>query len=202
MRVAKQRKSDTLPPGASKEKLAELRRLRDAASSAVLKGRYLEALAHCHRLEELQPDDPSWSRRAAYCCHRLGRRAEEQIALIRAAEGYERIGFLRKAMAMYRLALALDPGSKYLAQRIAELSAGRSTGLESMAAPGKLQYLTPSEIPPPINVQHQSTVDILGSGSSAPHLNLGSTESFLRDAQRLVDEFQLIEFTDTEIEPK
>ena len=180
----------------------ELRHLRDAASSAVLKGRYLEALGLCHRLEELQPDDPSWSRRAAYCCHRLGRRAEEQIALIRAAEGYERIGFLRKAMAMYRLALALDPGSKYLAQRIDELNAGRSTGLESMTPPAKLQYLTPSEIPPPIDVQHQPSVEILQGGAIPGAPRIGSSEAFIRDAQKLVDEFQLIEFTDTEVEPK
>jgi len=200
MRVARQKKPDTIPPGASKEKHREIRHLRDEASSAVLKGRYLEALGLCHRLEELQPDDPSWSRRAAYCCHRLGRRAEEQIALIRAAEGYERIGFLRKAMAMYRL--ALDPGSKYLAQRIDELSAGRSTGLESMAPPGKLQYLTPSEIPPPINLEHSSVVDILDGGAIPGPGGIGASEKFIRDAQKLIDEFQLIEFTDTEIKQK
>jgi tetratricopeptide (TPR) repeat protein len=200
--VAKQKKPDSVPPGASKEKHGELRHLRDEASSAVLKGRYLEALGLCHRLEELQPDDPSWSRRAAYCCHRLGRRAEEQIALIRAAEGYERIGFLRKAMAMYRLALALDPGSNYLAQRIDELSAGRSTGLESMAPPAKLQYLTPSEIPPPINVEHQAGVDVLSAGSIPGSGPIRAREGFIRDTQKLIDEFQLIEFTDTEVEPK
>jgi hypothetical protein len=87
---------------------AEARRLRDAASEAVAKGRYHEALDHCLRLEALQPSDPSWARRTAHCCQRLGRHADERAALLRAAEGYEHAGFLRKACAMYRLAVAID----------------------------------------------------------------------------------------------
>jgi hypothetical protein len=45
-------------------------------------------------------------------------------------------------------------------------------------------------------------VEILQGGAIPGAPRIGSSEAFIRDAQKLVDEFQLIEFTDTEVEPK
>ena len=76
---------------------AEVRRLRDEASAAVLRKRYAEALERYLQLEGLQSEEPTWACRAAYCFDRLGRRSEQSAALTRAANGYERDGFARKA---------------------------------------------------------------------------------------------------------
>jgi hypothetical protein len=162
---------------ADESRLADIRRLRDTAEQAVLRGRYTEGLYACQRLEELEPKEPAWARRAAYCLARLGRHAEQVAALQRAARGYESAGFLRKAAAMYRLALAVSPGDQEMHQRSAELNAGRVTGLERLQGPASLQYYTPSEIPPPIE----------------PRATNGAGD--------LVEDYEGIEFTDPEIDP-
>jgi hypothetical protein len=147
---------------------AAVRRLRGVALQAVARGRFREALAACWRLEHLEPFEPAWPRRTAYCLGRLRRHAEEAAALKRAARGYERNGFLLKADAMYRLALAITPNDEDLLQRAAELRAGRNIGLEARQAPPALRYLTPSELPPPME-------------------------------SRLVDDYHVVEFIDTEV---
>jgi tetratricopeptide (TPR) repeat protein len=161
------------PSPAAEARLAEIRRLRDLAEHAVDRGRYAEALAACQRLEHLQPAEPAWARRSAYCLGRLGRAPEQVAALRRAAQTYERAGFLTKAGAMYRLALAIAPRDEELARRAAELHAGRVRGLEGIQG---LQYYTPSELPPP-------------------------TEASVPGEPSLVDEYDVVEFTDPEIEP-
>jgi tetratricopeptide (TPR) repeat protein len=187
-------------PGPGTQKPAYLRRLRDSASHAVLGGRYRDALGYCRQLEEVEPDDPAWARRTAYCCHRLGMRASELAALLRAAEGYERSGFMRKAVAMYRLAVALDPTDKYLSHRITDLTAGQGTGLQSLQPPGALAYFTQSEAPPSVvaSPEHAGQTATAARPASAPSLAAGQVAD---DAARLVDEYALIEFTETEVIP-
>jgi hypothetical protein len=187
---------------------AEVRRLQDAASGAIVKQRYAEALQCCLQLEALQPSEPAWARRAAYCCHRLGRRAEERAALLRAAEGYERGGFVRKASAMYRLVLALEPADQQMQQRLSELDAGRAKGLERLQGPAVLRYMTPSEIPlPPAGDEaaaHESALSSLraprtpavDSSDAEPIDTLSPIEAML------VDEYEVLEFTETEVRSK
>jgi tetratricopeptide (TPR) repeat protein len=194
------RSSSQPPPDDERQK--QLRRLRDSASFAVLKGRYYDGLEFCKQLEELDPDDPAWARRTAYCCHRLGMHAGELAALIRAAEGYEKGGFLRKAVAMYRLALALDPTDEYLHNRIDDLNAGKSTGLESLRGPGMLQFLTHSEVPPVPSTPPKGDGEAppIPRADSIPSIDPSGT--FEREAARLIDEYELVEFADTEIVTK
>jgi hypothetical protein len=195
--VRPRRRTDAQSTTAATPKDAHLRRLRDAAWHAVLGGRYFDALGYCRQLEQIEPDDPEWARRTAYCCHRLGMRAGEVAALLRAAEGYERAGFTRKAAAMYRLVAALDPSFGYVHRRIDDLAAGQGTGLESLP-PRALSYLTESEAPPP------ALASPARAGESATTTQPAAAPVSVAaqgadDTERLVDEYALIEFADTDI---
>jgi tetratricopeptide (TPR) repeat protein len=193
------RRSNSSPN--AKGSQAEVRKLRDDASVAVVKKRYYDALECCLQLEELQPDEPTWARRAAYCLHRLGRRSEECAALIRAAKGYERAGFGRKASAMYRLALALSPKDEKLKHRLGELDAGRATGLDRLQPHGVLRYMTPSEVPPKAPDTQASDASPDSVRLRPPRLpteldggSLGGMEA------KLIDEYELVEFVETDVE--
>jgi tetratricopeptide (TPR) repeat protein len=180
--------------------LAEVRKLRDETSAAVLKKRYAEALEYCRQLEGLQPDEPAWARRAAYCFHQLGRRSQECAALIRAGKGYERDGFARKAAAMYRLALALNPEDQELRQHIGEVNAGGGTGLDSLHARGVLHYGTPSETPP-LPEDEVGTDGPQSARPQSPQTSAGLEGASVRSMEeRLIDEYELVEFAETEVE--
>jgi tetratricopeptide (TPR) repeat protein len=156
-----------------------LRELREAAAQALAKRRYADALQCYRRLEQLQPADASWTRRVADCFRRLGRRRDEVIELVRAAEGYERTGFFSQAAAMYRLAVTVDPAQARLQQRLTELNARRGIGLKGRRATVDVQhYQSPSRLPPPVG--------LLNTGSGANHT-------------RIVDDYHLVEFDDTDI---
>ena len=155
-----------------------LRELREAASQALEKRRYADALQCYRRLEQLQPGDASWTRRIADCFRRLGRRQDELAELVRAAEGYERSGFFSQAAAMYKLAVAVDPAQAQLQQRLSELNARRGIGLKgARTTVGVQHYPSPSRMPPPVG--------LLDPPARPDHT-------------RLVDEYHLVEFDDTE----
>jgi len=186
---------NSLKPNGGGESQAQVRWLRDAASRAAIKGRYGDALDYCMRLEKLQPDEPAWPRRTAYCCQRLGRRGDERAALVRAAKGYERGGFARKAIALYRLAVAIDPPDAELQRHLAILDGQAATGLESLHPPGA-QLRAPSEPLGPVS----PAVDHAESIPAAPIA--GPSRLTDPGEEPLVDEFQLVEFAETEITPK
>lgn len=81
-----------------------------------------EALEIYRQLIRLVPGDPELSRRIADCHQRLGNKPEELSARTRAATLYAEAGFLLKAVAMCKMALALDPAHRETLEKLAELN--------------------------------------------------------------------------------
>ena len=134
----------------------QIRKLRDGAANLVAKGKHEKALKKYLELEELDPNDAQWSKRVADCYRRMGRRPDELQALVRAADGYSRTGFLLKAVAMCKLVLAIDPQHTQTLERMAKLHAAQTTGLDRFggaARPGltmaQRPAAAPDEVPPP-----------------------------------------------------
>jgi cAMP-dependent protein kinase regulator len=121
----------------------EIRRLRDEATSLVEKSKFDKAIEKYLALEKLDLEDASWSKRAADCYRRLGRRQDELAALIRAADGYSRTGFLLKAVAMCKLVLAVDPNHTETLERMARLHTAQTSGLDRFQRSGSLGQVAP-----------------------------------------------------------
>lgn len=86
------------------------------------------------RLEELEPAEPDWAKRVADCGRRLGRRELELAALQRAAEGYARVGFTVKAIALCKVILGLEPTHQTTQRRLAELRGVQRLGLDRLGS--------------------------------------------------------------------
>ncbi|MBN2195498.1 MAG: cyclic nucleotide-binding domain-containing protein [Polyangiaceae bacterium] len=129
---------------------AEVRRQRDLAAAAVARGRHEAALQAYLALEQLEPGEPDWPKRAADCCRRLNRPGKELAALERAAAGYARGGFTVKAIAICKMILGLDPQHQATQKKLAELHEAQSIGLDRLA--GRPRYLSspPIHLPPPL----------------------------------------------------
>jgi CRP-like cAMP-binding protein len=87
-----------------------IRSLRDRAAQALEKGRPEKAVEDYLELEQIDPNDPTWAKRAADCYLRLRQPAQQVAALARAADGYARTGFALKAIALSKLISSIDPG--------------------------------------------------------------------------------------------
>jgi CRP-like cAMP-binding protein len=103
----------------------DARKLKEAAQAAVDKGKWARALEAYLELEEAEPADGQWCRRAADCHRRLGQRAEEVLALMRGVEKYSRAGFVVKAVALCKMILAIDPEHAASKAALAEFSAAQ-----------------------------------------------------------------------------
>jgi hypothetical protein len=86
-----------------------LRHLRDEVRHLVASKRYAQALASFGKLEALEPAEPEWPRRASECHAALKRPKEQAEALARAAERFERARVAKKAEALCRLSIKIDP---------------------------------------------------------------------------------------------
>ncbi len=129
----------------------KVRRLRDRAARMREKGR-LEAAAECYEeLEALEPSDADWPKRAAECYRRLGRRDDAVRALDRSAGLYAGGGFIVKAIAVCKMAIAMDPDNAAIRKRLHELGGQRSLGLERLpkrASPRSEGAVAPADAPP------------------------------------------------------
>ena len=152
-------------------RLKEVRKLRDDASRLMEKGKHAKALDKYLRLEEVDPEEAGWSKRVADCYRRLGRREDELEALIRAADGYSRIGYLLKAVAVCKLVLAIDPKHTETLERMANLHAGQSTGLDRFhkAALG-LEFRAPAAgaQPPAAEAAESAQLQVAPTAADAP----------------------------------
>jgi hypothetical protein len=94
---------------ASKQETVRL--LRDEARVAVDSRRHTQALQAFTKLEALEPADPDWPRRAAECHAALKKPKEQAEALARAAERFDKARVAKKAEALCRLSLVIDPAN-------------------------------------------------------------------------------------------
>lgn len=86
-----------------------LKRLQEDALSFIRANEPKRALQKLAQLEQLDPREPDWPRRAAEC-HRLLGESEPQLeALARAAQAYVGMGLVVKAIAICKMMLAIDP---------------------------------------------------------------------------------------------
>src|SRR5262249_800934 len=98
------------------------RQLRSEASEATASGKYKRALAAYLELEQLEPRDAQWSKRAAETYRRLGKDREAIYAYARAADRYAQGGFLVQAIAVCKLILQIDPKNDDALKRIAQMN--------------------------------------------------------------------------------
>ena len=95
--------------------------LRDKALALLRNGKHKAALESIKVLEELEPEQPYWPRRAAECHRALDDRGGQIEALGRAAERYMAQRATAKAIAMSRMILNLDPHHARTQKRLLEL---------------------------------------------------------------------------------
>ena len=110
------------------------RKLRDRAIRLREKGKLTQAAACYRELEDLEPAHADWPKRAAECYRRLGRHEDAIAALDRSAALYTQGGFVLKAIAVCKMALAMDPGHAAIGARLATLAGQRCMGLERIRA--------------------------------------------------------------------
>lgn len=104
----------------------EARRLRADVAASLRKGQLRKARALYHALELLEPDDARWSCLVADLDSRLGDRAGEIAALVRAAERHAAAGSLLRAIVLCKRILDLDPRHVAVQARLASLAAAGS----------------------------------------------------------------------------
>ncbi len=126
----------------------DARKLKDIATKAVDKGKYEKALDAYLALEQLEPGDGSWSRRAADMYRRLKRNPEAVVALERAADRYAKVGFLVKAVAVCKMILQIDPEHSATQARLAELQDSRGIPAARKPAPAPAEP-QPEPVPAP-----------------------------------------------------
>lgn len=119
---------------------------RERASLAREKGDYRALVRAYAELEELEPSDGDWPKRAADCHRRLGEDEKRLWALQRAADRYGRSGFVLKAVAVCKLILSIDPNHTQTQQQLAELHGRRRMGIDRVGA-GRRAFTTPATAP-------------------------------------------------------
>ena len=81
----------------------DARGLRDEAGQAATEGKHKRALECYVELEQLEPADPNWPKRAAEIYRRLGKNREAVAAYDCAAERYAQGGFLVQSIAVSKI---------------------------------------------------------------------------------------------------
>ncbi|RMH42921.1 MAG: hypothetical protein D6689_06665 [Deltaproteobacteria bacterium] len=127
---------------------ARVRTLRDRAQQAVDRGKYAKALEAYRELEEIDPGEGDWPRRAAECHRRLGDRDGAVAALLRGADRYARAGFIVKAVALCKRVLALAPDHPDALHALAEYSAARGIPYAPRQAAAEPPAERPRTLPP------------------------------------------------------
>jgi CRP-like cAMP-binding protein len=100
----------------------DVRQLRAEASEASAAGKHKRALAAYLELEQREPRDAQWSKRAAETYKRLGKDKDAISAFSRAADRYAQGGFLVQAIAVCKLILQIDPKNDDALRRISSMN--------------------------------------------------------------------------------
>jgi CRP-like cAMP-binding protein len=119
-------------------------KLRDAAASAVARGKHPEALELYTELEQLEPTAAAWPKRIGETQRRLGHPEKAVAAFERAVDKYVADGLLVQAIAVCKLILQLAPQHPNIAKRLAVLASVKPSDL-----PAKPAESAPPPPPPP-----------------------------------------------------
>jgi len=108
----------------------DTRTLRDDAAQAAADNKPRRAVECYLALEQAEPNEPNWPKRAAEMYRRLDRPREAISAYERAVDRYVQGGFMVQAIAVCKVILQLDPASDRAKRQLASFSeqhdAGRS----------------------------------------------------------------------------
>jgi CRP-like cAMP-binding protein len=118
------------------------RMIKDEVALARDKGKLKQALKGYLELEQIEPEDGEWSRRAAEMYRRLNEDNLAITALERAVDKYVRAGFLVKAIAACKMILQIDPAHSEIRERLLALDVER-TGVG-----GPVGIVAPQDIAP------------------------------------------------------
>jgi len=100
----------------------DVRQLRAEAADASAAGKHKRALVAYLELEQLEPRDAQWSKRAAETYRRLDKTKDAIGAFSRAADRYAQGGFLVQAIAVCKLILQIDPKNDDALRRIGSIN--------------------------------------------------------------------------------
>jgi CRP-like cAMP-binding protein len=144
----------------------DVRQLRAEAAEASAAGKHKRALAAYLELEQLEPRDAQWSKRAAETYRRLGKDKDAIGAFARAADRYAQGGFLVQAIAVCKLILSIDARNDDALRRISAMN-------EQIGA-GPTRAIAMAESNP--NLADNAAVHALRSGSTGaiPAIREGS----------------------------
>ena len=112
----------------------DARALRDEVANAIDRGKFKRAIECILELEQLEPRDAAWPKRAAEVYRRLGKSREAIGAYERSVDRYVQAGFLVQAIAVCKQILQLDPQHSATLRRLAEIAEERQTGPTGVAA--------------------------------------------------------------------
>lgn len=100
----------------------DARTLRDAAARAIAEGKHRRAIECYLELEQLEPFEPNWPKRAAESYRRLDRPRDAVSAYERTIDRYVAGGFMVQAIAVCKVILSLDPSHESAKRRLAAIS--------------------------------------------------------------------------------
>ncbi len=100
----------------------DARTLRDDATRAAAEGKHKRAIECYLELEQLEPYEPNWPKRAAETYRRIDRGREAVAAYERAIERYVAGGFMVQAIAVCKIILSIDPTHDSAKRRLAAIS--------------------------------------------------------------------------------
>lgn len=144
------------------------RTIKDEVALARDKGKLRQALKGYLELEQIEPDDGEWSRRAAEMYRRLNEDHMAITALERAVDKYVRAGFLVKAIAACKMILQIDPSHSEIRERLLALDVER-TGVG-----GPVGIVAPQDIAPAAKAQsRRSGRRTIPPGAPLEQVNLG-----------------------------
>jgi CRP-like cAMP-binding protein len=145
------------------------RTIKDEVALARDKGKLKQALKGYLELEQIEPEDGEWSRRAAEMYRRLNEDNMAITALERAVDKYVRAGFLVKAIAGCKMILQIDPAHTAIRERLLALDVER-TGVG-----GPVGIVAPQDIAPAAQVHtpRRSGRRTIPPGAPLDKVNLG-----------------------------
>ena len=144
------------------------RTIKDEVALARDKGKVKQALKGYLELEQIEPEDGEWSRRAAEMYRRLNEDQMAITALDREVDKYVRAGFLVKAIAACKMILQIDPAHSEIRERLLALDVER-TGVG-----GPVGIVAPQDIAPVAKMQpRRSGRRTIPPGAPLDQVNLG-----------------------------
>lgn len=113
----------------------DLSKLRNKAAAAAGKGKHKKALEIYLQLEEADPKDGAWARRAGEMLRHLGDTRGAIEAFTRACSTYADDGFLVKAVALCKIILRIDPTQVQAQEKLVALNAARGIEIRPKGTP-------------------------------------------------------------------